>query len=275
MQATVHILTDEMTQPLSEQCSIIHTVSQVMQAPSYKALCLCVLNVCLSAYLPVLLPGIASLWSVCLPIVCFFWKQVSIDAPVASIATLALHKWLQDLHQKIQTDGPACLRKRIVLSVGHWSRTPSQTPAWTPAKADTAPQIPPEEEASASESGAQEAASAAMRAANESGPSNLGTRAVAGRNPQAGQKRMASALPAVAAKIFGPEHDAAANQEVILNMVRGFGLPFKAVDASDSFALEASAEAVAEWLQSGQFDAAMTGFAQPVSSPTPGVCPHL
>ena len=213
--------------------------------------------------------------------------QVSIEAPVASIAALALHKWLQDLHQKVQTDGPACLQKRIVLSVGHFTRSPSQAPALPPARADTGPQIPPEEEEQQTgvswtdaQAGASSAAAQAPEAQavadDEAGPSSLALRVGADRSPQSGQKRMASALPAVAARIFGPEHDAAANQAAILDMVRGFGLRFKAMDDSDKFALEADAETVAEWLQAGEFDAIMTGFAQPIITPVAGMsCMHI
>ena len=211
-----------------------------------------------------------------------FTAQVSIEAPVPSIAALALHKWLQDLHQKVQTDGSACLHKRIVLSVGHFTRSPSQPPALPPARADTGPQIPPEEEEqqtgvaridtqAGSPSAAGQAPEARTAVEEEVGPSSLALRAGANKSPQSGQKRMASALPAVAARIFGPEYDAAANQAAVLDMVRGFGLPFQAVDDSDKFALEADAEALAEWLQAGQFEAIMTGFAQPITSPLAGM----
>lgn len=217
-----------------------------------------------------------------------FAAQVNIEAPVTSIATLALHKWLQDLHQKVQVDGPACLQKQIILSVGLWTRTTSQTPASTPARTDTAPQISPEEEESASpqaaaqssaQAGSQEAATAAaqtesqgtLRSATDSGagPSSPALRAARSRSPQTEQKRMASALPAVAARIFGPEHDVAANQAAVFDMVRGFGLPFTLRSDSDRFVLAADGEAVTEWLQAGRFEAIMTGFAQPVTSPSP------
>ena len=150
--------------------------------------------------------------------------QVSIAAAVPSIAALALHKWLQDLHHVMQTDGPACLRKRIVLLIGHWTVTPPQSPDSTPSRGDTAPQVSPEEE-QPSTSQAAHADEGGMPSG--AGPSSPGSRAARSRSPARGQKRMTSSLPAVAAKIFGPGYDEAANQAAILAMVRGFDLPFR------------------------------------------------
>ena len=150
---------------------------------------------------------------------------MSIAAPVASIAVLALHKWLQELHQAVLTDGPACLRQRVVLVVGHWVQTTPPTPAQTPSRAEAAPQVPPEDTAQpgAFRAALQEVAPLSSGA----GISSPGRRPGRSKSPQRSQKRTASALPAVAARVFGPDHDAAADQAAVLDMVRGFGLPFR------------------------------------------------
>lgn len=150
---------------------------------------------------------------------------MSIAAPVASIAVLALHKWLQELHQAVQTDGPACLRQRVVLVVGHWVRTVPPTPAQTPSRAKAAPQVPPEDTAqpSAFKAALQEVAPLSSGAGSSSPRQRLGR----SKSPQRRQTRTASALPAVAARVFGPEHNAAANQAAVLDMIRGFDLPFR------------------------------------------------
>lgn len=207
--------------------------------------------------------------------------QVNIEAPAPSIAALAMHKWLQDLHIKVQTDGPSCLLKRVVLSVGLYVCTPvAQTPPLAESKAEAAlRQLPDEQGTGWSPASAQAIASAgsqegviaeslpeARAAADDvAGPSSPGLSPVGGKDPQSGQKRPSPALPAIAAKIFGPECTAAANQAAVLDLVRGFGLPFKLIeDESGRFDLEADGAAMAEWLQAEQFDAIMTSFAKPL-----------
>ncbi len=146
--------------------------------------------------------------------------QVCIAAPVPTIAALALHKWLQDLHHAVQTNGPGSLRQRIVLVIGTWTHT---TPAQTPSKA---PQVSPEEEQSAASQPASQEEAVPSGGAGPSSPSP-GRRAGRSRSPSRGQKRMASALPAVAAKLFGATDNASANQAAVLDMLRGFGLPLR------------------------------------------------
>ena len=149
--------------------------------------------------------------------------QVCIAAPVPTIAALALHKWLHDLHHAVQSNGPGSLRQRIVLVIGSWTHT---TPAQTPRKDEVAPQVSSEEE----QSGTSQAASQEEAVpSGGAGPSSLspGRRAGRSRSPSRGQKRMASALPAVAAKLFGAIDSASANQAAVVDMVRGFGLPFR------------------------------------------------
>lgn len=220
-----------------------------------------------------------------------FAAQVSIEAPAPSIAALAMHKWLQDMHVKVQTEGPSCLPKRVALSVGLYVCTPAaQTPPLAPPKAEAAPRQLPREpgigpsqvsaEAGAP-AGSQEAVAAAgslpeAKAATDdaAGPSSPGLSPVGSRSPQSGQKWLSPALPAVAAKIFGPDCTAAANQAAVLDMVRGFGLPFKVMDVESSRSrLEADGAAVAEWLQAEQFGAIMTSFARPLTSPVAGTPP--
>ncbi len=142
--------------------------------------------------------------------------QICIAAPVPTVAALALHKWLQDLQHAVQTNGPGSLRQHIVLVIGSWTHPP---PAQTPSKVEIAPQVSPEEE----QSGTSQKEAVPSSGAGPGSPSP-GHRA--GR-PSRGQKRMASALPAVAAKLFGATDNASANQAAVLNMVRGFGLPFR------------------------------------------------
>ena len=73
-------------------------------------------------------------------------------------------------------------------------------------------------------------------------------------------------------QFFGPEYTAAACQAAVLDMVTGFGLPFEVMEVeSDRLRLEADGAAVAEWLQAEQFDATMTAFAQPLTSPVEGM----
>lgn len=214
-----------------------------------------------------------------------FAAQVSIETPAPSIAALAMHKWLRDLHVKVQAEGPSCLIKHVVLSVDLCPCTPAaQTPPLAPSRAEAAPRPLPEEQGTGSpqaaaqggaQAGSQQAVAAGYlpeaRAAaaddDEAGPSSP----IGGRSPQLGQKRMSPALPAVTARIFGAECTAAANQAAVLHMVRGFGLPFTVMeDESDKFRLEADGAAVAEWLQAEQFDTIMMGFAQPLASPVAG-----
>ena len=197
---------------------------------------------------------------------CHLAVQVSIEAPVPSIAALAMHKWLQDLHLKVQTEGPSCLHKHVVLSVGLWVCPPTpSTPPSTPATAGTAPpKLPEEKGTDLSQGSAQTSAQAGSQRADAAA-------SLTEPNPRSGQKRTGPALPAVAAKIFGPKYTAAANQAAVLDMVRGLGLPFTVIDRSDGFRLEADGAAVAEWLQAEQFDAIMTGFAQPLTSPVAGM----
>lgn len=149
--------------------------------------------------------------------------QVCIAAPVPTVAALALHKWLQDLHHAIQTNRPGSLRQRIVLIIGSWTHS---TPAQTPSKVEVAPQVSPEEEQSRASQAAPQEEAAPSSGAGPSSPSP-GRRAGSSRSPSRGQKRMASALPAVAAKLFGAKDNASANQAAVLDMVRGFGLPFR------------------------------------------------
>ena len=145
--------------------------------------------------------------------------QVCIAAPVPTIAALALHKWLHDLHHAVQSNGPGSLRQRIVLVIGSWTHT---TPAQTPRKDEVAPQVSSEEE----QSGTSQAASQEEAVpSGGAGPSSLSPGR--SRSPSRGQKRMASALPAVAAKLFGAKDNASANQAAVLDMVRGFGLSFR------------------------------------------------
>lgn len=47
------------------------------------------------------------------------------------------------------------------------------------------------------------------------------------------QKHAASSLPAVAVKLFGPQYDNARNQDAIVRMVTGCGLPFRCASCSD------------------------------------------
>lgn len=216
--------------------------------------------------------------------------QVSIEAPAPSIAALAMHKWLQDLHLKVQTEGPSCLSQSIVLSVGLCACTlTTKTPLLAPARAEEASLKVSEEQRTESyqasaqtgaEAGSQESVTAsplseARAAADDNqGPGSSSPRLspVGGRSPQLGQKRTAPALSAVAATVFGPEYTAAANQAAVLDMVTGFGLPFEVMeDESDRLRLEADGAAVAEWLQAEQFEATMTAFAQPLTSPVEGM----
>lgn len=200
-----------------------------------------------------------------------------------------MHKWLQDLHLKVQTEGPSCLPQTVVLSVGLFACTPaSQTPPSAPARAEEAsPKVSEEQrtesyQASAhtsSQAGSPKAVPASSlsetktAAGDDQAPQSSSPRLspVGGRSPQLGQKRIAAALSAVAASVFGPEYTAAANQAALLDMVRGFGLPFEVMeDESDRFRLEADGAAVAAWLQAEQYDATMTAFAQPLTSPVEG-----
>ncbi|KAL3130099.1 hypothetical protein ABBQ38_008415 [Trebouxia sp. C0009 RCD-2024] len=176
--------------------------------------------------------------------------EVSVDAPVPSIAALAMHKWLQDLHSKVQNEGPSCVPKRVVLPVGLWVGTPGrQTSPQAPARVETSPLEPPEEQgagssqrdaqtsaqaltqepaAAAAAAGPAAAAAAPTAAAgsNEAGPSSATVPTESSsRSPHLGQKRTAPGLPTVAAKVFGPEYTAAANQAAVLGMVRGLGCP--------------------------------------------------
>jgi len=139
------------------------------------------------------------------------------------VIALALHKWLQDLHHAVQTNGPGSLRQRIVLVLGSWTHT---TPAQTPSKVEVAPQVSPEEEQSGTSQAASQEEAIPASGAGPSSPSP-GSRAGRSRSPSRGQKRMASGLPAVAAKLFRATDNASANPAAMLNMVRGFGLPFR------------------------------------------------
>lgn len=216
--------------------------------------------------------------------------QVSIQAPAPSIAALAMHKWLQDQRLKVQTQGPSCLPQSIVLSVGLCAPTPATlTPPLAPARAEEASLKLSEEQGTESDqasaptgaqAGTQESVAASSLSEAKAAPgdnpgpqsSSPGLSPVGGRSPQLGHKRMAPALSAVAATVFGPEYTAAANQAALLDMVRGFGLPFEVMeDESDRFRLEADGAVVAEWLQAEQFDATMTAFAQPLTSPVEGM----
>ena len=199
-----------------------------------------------------------------------------------------MHNWLQHMHVKVQTEGPSCLPKCVALSVGLYVCTPAaQTPPLAPPKAETAPRQLREEQATGlsqgsaqagMQAGSQEAVAAealpeAKAATDDAvGPNSPGLSPVGGRSPQSGQKRLFPALPAAAAKVFGPECTAAANQAAVLDMVRGFGLPFQVLEVeSGRFRLEADGAAVAEWLQAEQFVAIMTSFAPPLTSPSAGM----
>jgi len=149
--------------------------------------------------------------------------QVCIAAPVPTVAALALHKWLQELHHAVQTNGPGSLRQHIVLVIGTWTHT---TPAQTPSKNEVAPQVSPEEEQSGTSQAASQEEAVPSGGAGPSSPSP-GRRAGRSRSPSRGQKRIASALPAVAANLLGAKDNASANQAAVLDMVRGFGLPFR------------------------------------------------
>ena len=154
-----------------------------------------------------------------------------------SIAVLALYKWLQDAHQTLERDGAAFLHQQVVLIVRHYSAaSPSQTTrrqerlhpeeeeVTSPIAGSSGPGAPvagpspradpqdPEAEAGPSSS----SPGGEPRAAPEQGPS-----------PSGSQRPAASSLPAVAARVFGPEYTAALNQEAIASMVRGFALPFR------------------------------------------------
>ena len=132
--------------------------------------------------------------------------QVCIAAPVPTIAAPALHKWLQDLHHAVQTNGPASIRQHGLLVIGSWTHT---TPAQTPSRNEAAFQVPPEEEQlSSSQAASQEVALPSGGA----GPSSPSPGRRAGRSRSQGQKRVASALPAVAATLFGAQDGAASNQ---------------------------------------------------------------
>jgi len=148
--------------------------------------------------------------------------QVCIAAPVATIAALALHKWLQDLHHAVQANGPASLRQDVVLVIGSWTHT---TPAQTPSRTEAASQVSSEEE----QLGSSQAAFQEALPSSGAGPSGSspGRRAGRSRSPSRGQMRMASALPAVAATLFGAQDGAASNQAAVLDMIRGFGLHFR------------------------------------------------
>ncbi|KAA6420971.1 MAG: hypothetical protein FRX49_09111 [Trebouxia sp. A1-2] len=192
--------------------------------------------------------------------------EVCIAAPVPTVAALALHKWLQDLRHAVQTNGPGSLRQRVVLVIGGWTHS---TPAQTPSKAEAAPQVSPEEEQSSTSQAASQEEAVPSSGAGPSSPTP-GRRAGRSRSPSRGQKRMASALPAVAATLFEGMDNASANQAAMLNMVRGFGLPFSKSDDTDKFVLSASAEDIAQWLQAPMFETIMSRFAQPLTSPLSG-----
>ena len=198
-----------------------------------------------------------------------------------------MHKWLQDLHAKVQTEGPSHPLKRVELSVGVYvCNSAAQAPPLVPPKAEESPRkLPDEQGTGLSQAAAQAGAPAGSQEAvvaeslpeavaatsGAADPSSPGLSPVGGRSPQSSQKRLSPAVPAIAAKIFGPECTAAANQAAVLDMVRGFGLPFQAMEVeSGSFRLEADGAAVVEWLQAEQFDAIMTSFAQPLTSSIAG-----
>ncbi len=50
-------------------------------------------------------------------------------------------------------------------------------------------------------------------------------------------------------------------------------LPCSKSDDTDKFALSASAEDIAEWLQAPEFETIMSSFAQPLTSPLSGLPP--
>ena len=149
--------------------------------------------------------------------------QVCIAAPLPTIAALALHKWLQDLPHAIQTNGPGSLRQHVVLVIGDWPHT---TPAQTSSKNEAPTQVSPEEEQSGTSQAASQEEAVPSGGAGPSSPSPR-RRAGRSRSPSRGQKQMASAFPAVAANLFGAKDNASANQAAVLDMIRGFGLPFR------------------------------------------------
>ena len=154
-----------------------------------------------------------------------FLLQVNIAAPVPSIAALALHKWLHELRHAVRTDGPGCLRDRVVLVISHWERTSYQTPTPTPARGgpEAASQSSPAEQPSMSQAASSGAGPSSSLGAAASSSIAGGERSTPGQS----QKRGGSALPSVAVKLFGTEADAAATRKAVSDMVRGFGLPFR------------------------------------------------
>lgn len=168
--------------------------------------------------------------------------QVCLVSPVPSIAVLALYKWLQDAHQTLERDGSAFLQQQVLLIVRHYSAAmPSQA-------ASRQGSLHPEEEEApvitsprAASSGPEATmAGPSLRAdpqdlGTEAGPSSSSPRAGPSTGPDqqpspgGRQRPAASSLPAVAARIFGPEYTDALNQEAIASMVRGFALPFRSV----------------------------------------------
>lgn len=261
--------------------SISTNVSAINMAPHHKEV---VPAICLPPHQPSLNPHQHRL----LPHLGCVAVQVSLDAPVPSIAALAMHKWLQDLHSKVQIEGPSYIPKRVVLLVGLWVGTPGpQTSPQAPARVETSPLEPLEEKrAGPSQSDAQASAQALSRepaaaaaapaaataGSDEPGPSSATVPTESSsRSAHLGQKRTAPGLPTVAAKVFGPEYTAAANQAAVLGMVRGFALPFTVADESDGLRLEADGAAVAEWLQAEGYEAVMADFAPPLTSPVDGM----
>ncbi|KAL0018130.1 hypothetical protein WJX77_009804 [Trebouxia sp. C0004] len=70
--------------------------------------------------------------------------------------------------------------------------------------------------------------------------------------------------------LFGAKENASASQTAMLDMIRGFGLPFSKSKITDKFALSASAEDIAQWLQAPEFETIMSSLAQPLTNPLSG-----
>ncbi|KAL0017913.1 hypothetical protein WJX77_007236 [Trebouxia sp. C0004] len=93
--------------------------------------------------------------------------QVCIAALLPTVAALALHKWLQDLHHAVQTNGAGSLPQHVVLVIGTWTHTTAQTPS----KNEVAPQVSPEEEQSGTSQAASQAKAVPSGGTGPSSPS--------------------------------------------------------------------------------------------------------